>query len=724
MTEEPPARSILDRLGLIVAELMVCILAVVVTISFTAIIFSGPLAPLLGRGVGLGLGSAVILCSILALTASYRGTVAHPQDVTAVILGLSAAGIAGTEIGTDPERLYATVVMLIATASLGMGLVFLLAGTIRLGHLARFIPFPVLCGFLASTGYLITRGSLGMVSGADTLAGLATPEAAWRWAPAVAIGLATLIVVRRTGNGLLIPAIMLATLAGFYGWLGASGLSLQEAGARGMLLGPFAEGAGLAASFDPSVISRADYGAILRETPAIVTLIGLGLMGAILNISGLELATGKSIDANRDLRRIGIANIATAGIGGPPGYHILSETLLGRRLTRGSSRWIGAGVALACALVLMLGPSVLAALPVVVFASVLIFMGLDVLLERLWLAPRRMPPQDAAIVALIFGTAATVGFLQAIAVGVLAAAAMFVVAYSRLDLVRTSANAALRRSTTERPEAAARLLAARGGETLIFELQGYVFFGTAHALTTRLGAAIANPGAGVRQVILDCRRVQGLDVSAIHGFGRLEALFRARGVRLILTGLGPALRDRLARAGVLDRLRTFPTLDAALTAVEDELLAEQAGDAAHPAAQAPVARLLARAEAMGAAVPPPEAVAAGAEVLRQGEPADALVLIEDGLLSARVAGADGHMTTVARFQPGTVVGEIALYAGGQRTATVVADVESRIRRVTRDDLAEISAHDPDFARDMHAAIAALLARRLARTTGLVHELSR
>jgi SulP family sulfate permease len=330
--------------------------------------------------------------------------------------------------------------------------------------------------------------------------------------------------------------------------------------------------------------------------------------------------------------------------------------------------------------------------------------------------------QDFALVALILATAATVGFLQAVAVGLLAAALLFVLAYSRLEVVRASATAALRHSTTERPEAAARRLAERGAETLVVELQGYVFFGTAHALHERLVRAIDAADGPLRRVILDFRRVQGLDVSALHSFGKLEQLARTRGVELILADPAPQVRAALAQAGLLDRLRDFPTLDAALAAVEDEVLAEEA-QTAEPEPTL-VARLVTRLEADGTTTPAAETIAAGTELMRQGDPADDLVLLEAGLLSARVAGDDGRATTVASFLPGTVVGEIALYAGGRRTATVVAEVESRIRRISRDHLAAIAARDPALARDVHAAIAALLARRLARTTALLHEMSR
>ena len=79
---------------------------------------------------------------------------------------------------------------------------------------------------------------------------------------------------------------------------------------------------------------------------------------------------------------------------------------------------------------------------------------------------------------------------------------------------------------------------------------------------------------------------------------------------------------------------------------------------------------------------------------------------------------------VATFLPGAVVGEIGLYAGTPRTATVVADVESVVRKVTRDSLERLSEADPALARDFHAMVAGLLARRLTRTTALLREVNR
>lgn len=82
------------------------------------------------------------------------------------------------------------------------------------------------------------------------------------------------------------------------------------------------------------------------------------------------------------------------------------------------------------------------------------------------------------------------------------------------------------------------------------------------------------------------------------------------------------------------------------------------------------------------------------------------------------------MMRVATFLPGAIVGEIGLYAGTPRTATVVADVESVIRRVTRANLDRLSEENPAVARDFHALVAGLLARRLTRTTALLREVNR
>lgn len=64
------------------------ILAIILSVSFASLIFSGELAPHVGIGLGMLLISAVLLNVIVAPLSSLPLTVATPQDSVAAILAL------------------------------------------------------------------------------------------------------------------------------------------------------------------------------------------------------------------------------------------------------------------------------------------------------------------------------------------------------------------------------------------------------------------------------------------------------------------------------------------------------------------------------------------------------------------------------------------------------------------------------------------------------------
>ena len=110
----------------LLAGLVVGVTVVIVAISFAVLIFSGDLAPIAPRGISLGLFTAVIMAGLIALTSSFRGMVATPQDVPAAITALVAASAAATlPAGTGEDELFATVVAAIAAMQVAGGLDYL-----------------------------------------------------------------------------------------------------------------------------------------------------------------------------------------------------------------------------------------------------------------------------------------------------------------------------------------------------------------------------------------------------------------------------------------------------------------------------------------------------------------------------------------------------------------------------------------------------------------------
>lgn len=72
----------------------------------------------------------------------------------------------------------------------------------------------------------------------------------------------------------------------------------------------------------------------------------------------------------------------------------------------------------------------------------------------------------------------------------------------------------------------------------------------------------------------------------------------------------------------------------------------------------------------------------GEVLFRQGDPADALYIVESGELQVRAASLDGEDVVLAMLGPGSVVGEMSLIAGGPRSATVEVLSDARILRLS------------------------------------------
>lgn len=696
------------------------VLVVALNISFASIIYQGELAVFAERGIALTLLGSAFMATVAALVLSYRGTVCQPQDIPAIVLSLAAGSIAAGMPDPGSERTFATVAALVIVTTATSGLAAFLLGRYRFGFVARFIPFPVLAGFIAATGYLLVMAAFGMLVGervgAWNLAVLLDPGNPGRWLAWATLGVGLAIVMRRVGSALVLPFAMLASAVGFYAVLRLVGADLGSAREAGLLMGPYGAG-GFFATLRGWEPLQVDGWAIARQAPSILTVVGLTSAGALLSASALEVAVRGRVDPNRDLRGIGLCNLAAAAGGSPPGYHVLSETLVARRMGS-TGRLNGVTAAAACLLVLAFGGSAIALLPIGIFALVVFAFGLGMLVEVLLDDRRSLTPGDQAVVLIILAVTAAFGFLWGVAVGLLAAALFFIVAFARTDVVRLETTGARMRSRVERPEADQARLAALGGQALIYVLTGYLFFGTAHRLVERVHAALARrPQPG--WVMLDFRRVGGIDTSAARALVRLGATCRDAGATLWLTGLDAAserlLLGQVEASGATYRLAA--QLSDALEQVEAELLAQAPPADAAPSLLAafrrrhPDARLVRYAETVR--------FAAGDEVITQGAPSDGLLMLQSGLLRIEVEVPGAAPMVVARCLPGALVGEVGLYAGIPRTARVVAEEPSRILRIDSAALERMARDDPAMLADFHRLIAGILAQRLSRTTALL-----
>ena len=103
----------------------------------------------------------------------------------------------------------------------------------------------------------------------------------------------------------------------------------------------------------------------------------------------------------------------------------------------------------------------------------------------------------------------------------------------------------------------------------------------------------------------------------------------------------------------------------------------------------------------------------GEYLMRQGDQPDEMYFIEAGLVSAQLELPDGKILRLRSIRGGTTVGEMGMYLGNTRTASVVANRKSVVYRLSKNALNKMEKDDPKVAALLHHWIARLLAERLA-----------
>ena len=715
------------------AGLMTGILTIIIEISLAALIFSGDLSRFVSNGIGITLFSSVVIGVVVALTSSLRGAVAVGQDIPAAILAPVAAGIvASFSSSISPESTYVTVVAVIAVSSLVTGIGFLMMGIFRLGGLIRFIPYPVIGGFLAGTGWLLVKGSFGVMADASlTLAGLPHLFQAGivvRWLPGLLFAILLYLVVRRYNHFLIIPGLLLAAILAFYVVMWVNSISIAYAVARGWLLGPFAQGT----LWHPIVLSDLrliQWPAILGNAGSIGTILLVSAVALLLNASGLEVTVRQDIDLDRELRSAGLANLLSGMSGGTPGFQALSLSALGYRL-KASSRLVGIISASLCGLALFFGAPLLSLLPKPVIGGLLLFLGLSFLVEWVYDAWFKMSKRDCIIILLILVAMNAIGVLQGVGLGLLVAIGLFVYDYSHTSIIRHILSGASFHSNVDRPPFYNQFLRDHADLIYILELQGFIFFGTVNKLLDQVRKRVSDPVRPCpRFIVLDFGHVSGLDSSAVESFIKMQQLALANNFGLVLTHLSTAMEEKLKKTEMLARpdatlWRTFSDLNHGVAWCEEQII--QTGIA--PAIEFPTFFQL-----LGEVLPDPGGsaklkayceclqVQAGHILIRQSQPSRGLFFIETGGAEVELELKTGQKVRL-RKMTGTIVGEMSHYTGHPATASVITDQPGVIYFLSNEKLEEMESKDPDLASALHKFIARLLSERLTDSNHVVEAL--
>jgi len=755
-------RSLLSRIGEelqpnrllpgLNAGLVNGILVITIEISFAAMLFTGDLSRFVSRGVGLTLFGAFVLGVVNTLTSSYPGTVSIVQDAPVVVLALIAATIAeGMPASASETDLFYSIVAAITLSTLISGGVFLAMGRFKLGNLIRFVPYPVIGGFLAGIGWLLAKGGIGVMTGEAVSLSQFTHffqlDLLLKWMPGAVLSVILLLVSMRYRHFLILPSMLIGAIVFFYLILFLTGTTVAQASSQGWLLGPFPEGS-LWRPLTPVVFDQVNWNVVFGQISSMGTVFLISVVSILLNASGLELTVRRDIDLNKELKSAGWANLF-AGLGGSPtGYMGLSMSALGYKLGS-NSRLIGLTAASLCGMTLLFGASAISYFPKPVAGSMLIFVGLDFLYTWLYRGWFKLPKADFFLVFMILLIIGTVGFLEGVALGILVAVTLFILNYSRINVIKYVLTGANYRSRVERAAPFQWILNKEGKQLHILVLQGFVFFGTANNLLNQVSQRVNAPDQPhLRYLIFDFRNVTGFDSSTLNSFEKMKQVAESKGMTLIFTQVSQHFQNQLRKGGFFQDengvIKFFPDLDHGVEWCEDKILAEQEtalkatkdtrqkdrrGEILESTYEDLMKALAQQAEFESlvedmAGYLEQQDIAQGHFLINQGRPVAGLYFIESGQVTTSLVSEEGKILRLIKMGPGSLVGEQEFYSGFNASVSVFATIPSKIYFLSKENLKRLEASDPDLAARLHRFVAGYLGRRLANLSNTMSAILR
>jgi SulP family sulfate permease len=711
-------------------------------VSYASLIFSSTAPTYFVVAVALFLIGGCLASIIICSMSSYSGVIAMIQDVPVAISSLIALSLVTMLQGANQDVLFANIFTAIALSTLLTGIAFLLLGYFKLGNLVRFIPYPVMGGFLAATGWLLFKGGLQVSTGVGfqvlQMASFFKQADPGHLIFALVFGAGLLMLTRRfPGNGLITPATIVGSILLFLLVANLLGYDIDYLGDNGWLLGPLPDEPlwRLAALPDWNLI---DWPIVFRQTGSIATIVVLSVISLLLNSTGIEFIAGRDLEINRDLKATGIANLVTGFIGAPASYVFISQTALATRMGA-RDRSVGILHGLFLLLVFFVGGTFLDFFPKFVAAGLPIYLGLSMMWEWLIDARRSVPRVDYAIILGILLIVEFFGFLEGIGIGIVASVVIFVFRYSSIDIIKNKFDGRSYRSSKDRSITDQRLLDHHSDQLVILQLQGFIFFGTANSLYEKIKQLTTQAEKALKFVVLDMLLVQGIDSSAVKSFEKLARYLETKDINLVIVNSSENVRTAFEADGLnssdFERLRYFDDLEHATEWCED-LIAENEAQKIEAAKmegaetvddlfQAVYADMMAALEIqvmfetlierMQAYLDKIE-VAAGEYLYRRDEISTDLYFIVRGQVTLAGTNLEGTSYRFRTLGPWTLTGEIGAFLGYHAPYDAAVEKAGLIYRLTAENRKKLEAEDPALASDLQRLIITMLGSQLMKTT--------
>ncbi|MEN9712316.1 MAG: hypothetical protein RLY90_577 [Pseudomonadota bacterium] len=703
-------------------------------IAFGVTIFSPMGSDFAAKGALSGMLGVAALGLIAAALGGTQRLISAPCAPAAAVL--SALTIQMMQVHSDA----ASILLTLFLVSIASALVQISMGLLRIGELIKFMPFPVVSGYLSGVGFVIVLSQLpkwlALPKEMPLLQGVLTPSI-WQ-TPSLLIGIATAAVML-AGPRLSrqVPAVIQGLLAGvvvywalaFTDWPQLQHLqgnpyiigSLQMSD-KGMVQELQNSWSQFMASHWPS------FEQVLYPALTLAVLLSIDTLKTCVVLDAL---TGSRHNSNKELIGQGLGNLTAAALGGIPGAGTMGATLV-NKASGGTTHWSGVFQGAWSLLAIVVLTPFIAWVPVAALAALLVVVGVKMID---WSSIRFLKSKDTVldfvIIASVAVVANTVSLIAASGFGVALSVVLFMNEQIHTDTIRRKMYGNQLFSSRARGEQERSLLKAMGEHTVVFELQGSLFFGT----TDQLYCAIEKELKNTQFLVLDFLRVQSIDMTAGHMIERIRNMLADKNARLVLTRVpdhlpsGRDLRTYVDHIGLLsDRTaKIFGELDDALEWIEEETL-KLAGHA-HVSKEGLKLREFEIFHGLSdeelqalEQCATHRSYAQGDLIFGADTPGHELMLISRGEVRVSLPASNGKTLHLTAFSRGQFFGEMSFLDARPHSADVIASHDTELIVIDRKAFARVASNDPVMSINVMRSVALAIADRLRHANADLREM--
>ena len=691
--------------------------------AFATVIFAGAMAQFLPLLIVILLCGWAALGIFVAVTSEKQLHIVSLDEQAVVILasiaGLMVAYMGETNVNSNG---LATMLAVMSLSSLGVAFFFWMVGHYRLTRLLELMPYPVICGFMAGIGWLLLEAGVGIAVNQpislELLSALKEPDNISKLMLFLAGAVVLLLAVTVFRRAWALPVASLGLVIAFYAVTTLKGQSMQELVAQGWLFDIPVETGGAIGLLKGLSFSQVDTSFVLSIVPQILTIAFLALLTQSMSLSAMMAAGSHDLNTSSEIENLGMGNVLNALIASPPGSTDVIATTLYEEFGA-SSRWMAIVSSMICLVMAIFGSIIIPWMPKLLVGATVFLFAYQLFFEWLYENVRGFQPIDFAIVLIILGTVIFAGFMAGILVGILLALLLFVLRYSMISAVQGQYSLASFRSSVERSQSSNLVLDEHGGTCLVYTLRGFLFFGTANAVLDTIRDEAKVRSSNYKLILLDLKRVTGMDISALNTFVQIKTICEMSGVQLVYSGVERDLGRSLLMMDAVSREAAtpliFPDADHAVEYMEDVLLRQYEGKPGEKSLEDHLRRIFPEEEKVQILIAAMEKIEIeeGQKLFEQGETDTGLFILEKGSLTALISTEHNGWKRVKKFCPGSLIGEMSAYTPDRlRTASVVANEASVLYHLTSEKLAQLDSENLILTASIHELVARTLGNRI------------